>query len=150
MNAERPPDTLAKFTKVFVYRQSSVRPYWLACATVVVIMVFFLWVFAQWESLTFSVLVLLSLPVALVFAFTVYLWLLSKTAMLVVTEHGVVYSDRWVRRALLWSEIDAITNYSIRSKSGKNIALRLGLKAIENWQELVNISREFSDARILV
>ncbi len=150
MNAERPPDILAKFTKIFVYRQSAIRPYWLACIAVVVIMGFFLWVFAQWEALTFSVLVLLSIPVALTFAFTLYLWLVNKTAMLVVTEHGIVYSDRWVRRALLWSEIEAITNYAIRSKEGKSIALRLGLKAIENWQELLNIAREFSDAKILV
>lgn len=150
MNAERPQDTLAKFTKVFVYRKSATKPYWLASVTVTAIVGFLMWAYAQWESLTFSVAVLLSLPVALSFAFTLYLWLVNKTAVLVVTEHGVVYTDRWVRRALLWSEVDAITNYAIRSKEGRGIALRLGLKAIENWQELVNIARECSDAKILV
>ncbi len=150
MNAERPPDTLAKFTKVFVYRKSAVRPYWLACFAVCAICGFFIWTYAQWEALTFSVALLLSIPVALVLSFTIYLWLMSKTAMLVVTEHGIVYSDRWVRRALLWSEIEAITNYSIRSKVGRGIALRLGLKAIENWQDLLKFAREFSDAKILV
>jgi hypothetical protein len=28
--------------------------------------------------------------------------------------------------------------------------LRLGLKSLENWQELINFAREFSDAKILV
>ena len=148
MNAERSPDTLATFTKVFVYNQAAIRPYLLACATVFVIMGFFMWTFAQWEALTMSVAALLSIPMALTAAFTLYLWLVCKTAVLVVTEHGVVYSDRWVRRALLWSEIDAITRFSIRSKKGKNISLRLGLKALENWQEFLNFAREFSNAQI--
>ncbi len=150
MNAERVPDTLAKFTRVFVYRQSALRPYLLACVVVFLMMGFFMWTFAQWEALTFSVAALLSLPMALTAAYTLYLWLVSKTAMVVVTEHGLVYSDRWVRRALLWSEVDAITRFSIRSKEGRGIALRLGLKAIENWRDLLKIAREFSDARILV
>lgn len=150
MDAEKLPDTLAKFTKVFTYRKSALTPYLLACATVFVIMGFFMWVFAQWDALTFSSAALLSLPMALTAAYTLYLWLVSKTAMLVVTEHGLVYSDRWVRRALLWSEVDAITRFAIRSRKGRGIALRLGLKAIENWQDLLNIAREFSDARILV
>ncbi len=150
MNAERLPDTLAKFTKVFVYRKSALIPYLLACATVFVVMGFFMWVFDQWEVLTFSTAALLSLPMALTAAYTLYLWLVGKTAMLVVTEHGLVYSDRWVRRALLWSEVDTITRFAIRSKKGRGIALRLGIKAIENWQDLLNIAREFSDARISV
>lgn len=150
MDAERVPDTLAKFTKVFVYRKSALRPYLLACAAVFLTMGFFMWAFAQWEALTFSIVALLSLPMALTAAYTLYLWLVSKTAMLVVTEHGLVYTDRWVRRALLWSEVDTITRFSIRSRKGRGIALRLGLKAIENWQDLLNIAREFSDARISV
>ncbi len=150
MDAERLPDTLAKFTKVFVYRKTALTPYLLACAAVFLMMGFFMWVFAQWEALNFSTAALLSLPMALTAAYTLYLWLVSKTAMLVVTEHGLVYSDRWVRRALLWSEVEAFTRFAIRSKKGKGIALRLGLKSIENWQELLNIAREFSDAKILV
>jgi len=150
MNTERPPDTLAKFTKVFVYRQSAVRPYLFACVVVFAIMGFLMWAYAKWEALTFSVTVLLSIPMALMASWTLYLWLVSKTAVLLVTEHGVVYSDRWVRRALLWSEIDSITRFAIRSKKGRGIALRLGLKSLENWQELVNFAREFSDAKILV
>lgn len=150
MNAERPPDTLAKFTKIFVYRQSAVRPYLFACAIVFTATVFFILTMARWEALTFSGAILFSLPMALLASWTLYLWLVSKTAMLVVTEHGIVYSDRWVRRAFLWSEIDSITRFAIRSKKGKGIALRLGLKSIENWQELINFAREFSDAKILV
>ncbi|MFN4180510.1 MAG: hypothetical protein ACK4I8_09365, partial [Armatimonadota bacterium] len=124
--------------------------YLLACAAVFLTMGFFMWAFAQWEALTFSIVALLSLPMALTAAYTLYLWLVSKTAMLVVTEHGLVYTDRWVRRALLWSEVDTITRFSIRSRKRRGIALRLGLKAIENWQDLLNIAREFSDARISV
>uniref|UniRef100_UPI002ACD7EDB hypothetical protein n=1 Tax=Chloroflexus sp. TaxID=1904827 RepID=UPI002ACD7EDB len=116
MDEERLPDTLAKFTKVFIYRKSALTPYLLACAVVFAVMGFFMWVFAQWDALTFSSASLLSLPMALTAAYTLYLWLVSKTAMLVVTEHGLVYSDRWVRRALLWSEVDAITRFAIRSR----------------------------------
>jgi len=150
MDAGQLPDTLAKFTRVFVYQKSALTPYLLACAAVFLVMGFFMWVFAQWEALTLSTALILSLPMALMAAYTLYLWLVSKTAMLVVTEHGLVYSDRWVRRALLWSEVDAITRFAIRSKKGRGIALRLGVKAIENWQDLISIAREFSDAKILV
>jgi hypothetical protein len=83
-------------------------------------------------------------------AYTLYLWIVAKTALLVVTEHGLVYSDRWVRRALLWSEVAQITRFAIRSKKGKGIALKLGIKAIDNWQELLNLARELSDAQIVV
>ncbi len=150
MNAERSPDTLAQFTKVFTYRPSALRPYWLACGAVAVVAGFFLWVAAQWEALTLSIFLFLSLPPVLILAYTLYLWVVAKTAMLVVTEHGIVYSDRWVRRALLWSEIAAFTRSAIRSRKGKNIALKLGIKALDNWQELLAIAREYSDAHIAI
>jgi hypothetical protein len=43
-------------------------------------------------------------------------------------------------------------HYPLRytQQKGKGIALRLGLKSLENWQELINFAREFSDAKILV
>lgn len=150
MDAEKLPDTLAKFTKVFTYRRSAIRPHLLAFAVVSTIMSFLMWTYARWEALDFPLAALLSIPITLTGAWTLYLWLTGKTAMLVVTEHGIVYSDRWVRRALLWGEIDSISNFAIRSKKGRGIALRLGLKSLENWQELINIAREFSNARISV
>jgi hypothetical protein len=151
MNAERPPDTLAQFTKVFAYRPYAIVPYAVGWVGVVAIAGFFLWAFTRMEVLPFArAFFILSLPVALMSAYTLYLWVVAKTALLVVTEHGLVYSDRWVRRALLWSEVAQITRFAIRSKKGKGIALKLGIKAIDNWQELLNLVRELSDAQIVV
>ncbi|MFA0750048.1 MAG: hypothetical protein SLRJCFUN_000451 [Candidatus Fervidibacter sp.] len=151
MNAERPPDTLAQFTKVFAYRPHAIVPYAVGWVGVVAIAGFFLWAFTRMEVLPFArAFFILSLPVALMSAYTLYLWVVAKTALLVVTEHGLVYSDRWVRRALLWSEVAQITRFAIRSKKGKGIALKLGIKAIDNWQELLNLVRELSDAQIWV
>lgn len=150
MNAERPPDTLAQFTKVFAYRPNAIVPYLIGWAAVVGIFGFLFWTAVWFEALTSQFTVLLSLPVALMSAVTLYLWIVTKTAMLVVTEHGLVYTDRWVRRALLWSEVSKVTRFSIQSKKGKGIALKLGVKALDNWQELLNLVRELSDAQIAV
>lgn len=150
MSAPQNSARLTQFTKVFTYRPKAIVPYLFACGAVTLMMGFFLWIFAQWEALTFTVVGLLSLPVALTFSYTLYLWILVQTAHLLVTEHGIAYSDRWVRRALLWSEVAALTRFAIVSKKKRGIALRLGLKALENWQELVAITRELSDAAILV
>ncbi len=151
MNAERSPDTLAQFTKVFAYRPNAFVPYAVSWAAVVAMASFFLWAFVRMEVLPFArAFFVLSLPVALMSAYTLYLWIVAKTALLVVTEHGLVYSDRWVRRALLWSEVSQITHFSIQSKKGKGIALKLGIKGLDNWQELLNLAREFSDAQIWV
>ncbi len=150
MNAERTPDTLAQFTKVFTYRPKAIIPYALGLVVAVMTMGFFLWVAVLFEAFSLPLLILLSVPIALASAYTLYLWFVIKTALLVVTEHGLVYSDRWVRRALLWSEVGKVTRFSIHSKKGKGIALRLGIKALENCQELLNIVRELSDAQIMV
>ncbi|GBC99566.1 hypothetical protein HRbin17_02094 [bacterium HR17] len=150
MNAEHPPDTLAQFTKVFAYRPNAIVPYALGLMAVTLMVSFFFWAFARYEMLTARAASLLTMPVALMAAYTLYLWVVAKTARLVVTEHGLVYSDRWVRRALLWSEISHITRFVIRSKKGKGIALKLGLTGLENWQELINLARELSDAQILI
>lgn len=151
MNAERSPNAVVRqFARVFAYRPNAITPFALACAVVFVVMCFFIFVFAHWEGLDARTFFLLTLPMALMGAWTAYLWIVAKTATLVVTEHGIVYSDRWVRRALLWTEISKVTPFAIRSKKGKGIALKLGIKGLENWQELINITRELSDAQILV
>ena len=153
MNRAQSPDSPSQampttFTKVFTFRPAALGPYLLAWAAVIGIMGFFMWVAAQWELLTLPVFCWLSLPVALVTAYTLYLWVVMRTATLVVTEQGVVYRDRWVRRALRWSDIAAITPFALRSKQGRSIALRLGVKGLNNWQELVAIAREQSDAAV--
>ncbi len=145
-----PQEMQVRFAKVFVFRPTAIVPYLLACAAVTLIMGFFLWVFAQWELLTLAVFCLLSVPIALTAAWTLYLWMVVRTATLLVTEQGIVYRDRWVRRALLWNEVAAITPFAIRSKKGRSIALRPGVKALNNWQELLAIARELSDAAIRI
>ncbi|HID07800.1 MAG TPA: hypothetical protein EYP10_11715 [Armatimonadetes bacterium] len=80
---------------------------------------------------------LILLGVSVPFAvYCVYIVMVNNTAVLLIDNNGITYRDRYVKVRLDWSEISELTPRWIRSDDGTGIYFELGLRAIENWEEL--------------
>ncbi len=165
MNSSESVETSQKPLRIFTFRRSSLIPYLVSFAIVTVLMLGVLIVFVLWDvegsllalqigdrlvHIIAPPLILLTLPIAFTGAYTLYLLMVLRTATIVVTEYGVAYADRWVRRTLKWSDIKAVTPFSLIARQGPGIFLRLGLKGLDGWQEFLTLVREMSDARIQI
>lgn len=68
--------------------------------------------------------------------YCVYIVMVNNTAILLIDDTGITYRDRYVKVRLDWSEIKELTPRWIRTDDGNGIYFKLGLRAVENWEEL--------------
>lgn len=71
-----------------------------------------------------------------------YLAIVNMTAVFLLDEHGITYRDRYVKVNLRWDDVCEMTPRWIRGKSGRTIYFKLGLRSVENWEELQKLVME--------
>lgn len=71
-----------------------------------------------------------------------YLAIVNMTAVFLLDEHGITYRDRYVKVNLRWDDVCEMTPRWIKGKSGRAIYFKLGLRSVENWEELQRLVME--------
>ncbi|MCS7224333.1 MAG: hypothetical protein NZ959_07240 [Armatimonadetes bacterium] len=151
--------------RIFTFRPRALFPYVLSFLFVSTVMIAVMLLFILWDAegsfftlrigpwtvdLPSPPLLALTVPIAFSGAYTLYLILVLKSATLMATEYGITYADRWVRKTIKWSDIVSITPFGIYAASGTGIPLRLGLKGLDGWTDLVNLLKEKTDAQLFL
>ncbi|MBI3923782.1 MAG: hypothetical protein HY318_20340 [Armatimonadetes bacterium] len=123
--------------KIFRYKKSATNLrvalilFW---ALVVVIPVALnLYPFDDQNNVELMVLLVLYSILPIIYCF--YLVQVAQTAVITLDERSIGYHDRYTRIVARWNEILELSAESIRLQNGSTIFIKLGIRALDNWQD---------------